>query len=68
MAGNDNAAPMLAGIGGGGVVWKAVAAPDYPTEPASSIEIATRMVSRRFGVSLPLAREVCRLARIGGAA
>jgi len=68
MVGNENAAPMPASIGGGGVFWKAVTAPDYPTEPVSSIEIATRMVSRRFGVSLPLAREVCRLARIGGAA
>jgi hypothetical protein len=52
---------------GGEVDAKAVAAIIYLTEPLPSIEIATRKVSRRFGVSIPLAREVCRLAQIGGA-
>ena len=65
---NDIAAPMLAGIGRGGVFSNAVVAFDYPNDPIPAMEIASRKVSRRFGLSLPLAREVGRLAQIGGAA
>lgn len=61
------AAPMLAGIGGGGM-WNAVDTPSYNPEPRPAIEIASRRIASRFGVSLPLAREVCRLAQIGGVA
>lgn len=66
----ETAAPMGSIIGNGGeIVSKAIAASDYPTRPEiSTAEYAANLVSRRFRVRVAMAREVCRIAGIGGLA
>jgi hypothetical protein len=67
MTTNNYAGPMA--VGTGEVVSKAVAAQNYlnPTE-ISSLDFAARIVAARHRLHIATAREICRLARIGGLA
>lgn len=67
MDGNKYAAPT--GIGSGTVVQKAVAAENYLTPiDISSFDFVARIVAARYRLSIATAKEICRLAQIGGCA
>lgn len=67
MTTNNYAAPMA--VGSGEVVQKAVAAENYlnPID-ISSFDFAARIVAARHRLHFATAREICRLAQIGGLA
>lgn len=67
MTANKYAAPT--GIGSGEVVSKAVAAENYLNQiDISSFDFAARIVAARHRLHIATAREICRLAQIGGLA
>lgn len=67
MTTNNYAAPMA--VGSGEVVQKAVAAENYLNQiDISSFDFAARIVAARHRLHIATAREICRLAQIGGLA
>lgn len=69
---SHNETPPLTGSivsSGGSVVSKAVAAENYlnPTD-ISSFDFAARAIAARHRLHIATAREICRLAQIGGLA
>jgi hypothetical protein len=64
---SETAAPMGSNIGSRGVVSKAVVSGNYPTHLETATDYAALAVATRFRLTISTAREVCRMAGIGGA-
>jgi len=67
---SEDAAPMSSIIGSGvSDIQVSVVLMNYRNQPEiATLELAARRVAAMFRVSMPLARETCRLAGIGGRA